>query len=194
MKQLNFINTSNMAISPDERAFFAQLGTHIAELRKQNGITQVQLAEALNVSQQTVTSYEVARRRVPVSALPILAELFGIEINCDYGQRIEQVSRLPLILWDTIRTCHREGSLDSNIQKHQLEANDIPALLNQYPTVALVVFNGATSEKYFRRLVKSELPEESGLAFMKMPSTSPANAGSSFEQKLAAWSELLHYL
>ena len=81
MKQLNFINTPNMAISPDERAFFVQLGTHIAELRKQNGITQVQLAEALDISQQTVTSYEVARRRVPVSALPILADLFNVSID-----------------------------------------------------------------------------------------------------------------
>jgi len=125
---------------------------------------------------------------------PILSDLFGIEINCDYEQRVEQVSRLPLILWDTIKTCHREGSLDSNIQKHQLEANDIPALLNRYPGVVLVVFNGATSEKYFRRLVKPELPEGSGLTFMKMPSTSPANAGSNFKQKLAAWSELLKYL
>lgn len=124
----------------------------------------------------------------------ILAELFGIKIDCEYEQRIEQVSRLPLILWDTIKTCHREGSLDSNIQKHQLEANDIPALLNQYPDVVLVVFNGATSEKYFRQLVKPELSEGSNLAFIKMPSTSPANAGSSFEQKLAAWSKLLNYL
>jgi len=56
-------------------------GTHIAELRKQNGITQVQLAEALDVSQQTVTSYEVARRRVPVSALPVLADLFDVSID-----------------------------------------------------------------------------------------------------------------
>ena len=70
-----------MAISSDERAFFAQLGAHIAELRKQNGITQVQLAEALDVSQQTVTSYEVARRRVPVSALPILADLFDVTVD-----------------------------------------------------------------------------------------------------------------
>ena len=124
----------------------------------------------------------------------ILSELFGINVDCDYEQRVEQASQLPLILWDTIKACHREGSLDSSIQKHQLEANDISALLSQYPSVRLVVFNGATSEKYFRQLVKPELPEGSDLAFIKMPSTSPANAGSSFEQKLTAWSELLKYL
>lgn len=66
-----------MAISPDERAFFAELGARIAELRKAQGVTRIQMAEALGVSQQTVNSYEVARRRVPVSALPVLARLLG---------------------------------------------------------------------------------------------------------------------
>ena len=124
----------------------------------------------------------------------VLSELFGINIDCDYEQRIDQVSRLPLILWDTIKACHREGSLDSSIQKHQLVANDIVALLNRYSSVRLVVFNGAASEKYFRQLVKPDLPDENDLTFLKMPSTSPANAGSSFQQKLAAWKELLEYL
>ena len=81
MKQLNFIESSKMAISPDVRAFFVQLGSHISELRKQNEITQVQLAESLDVSQQTVNSYEVAQRRVPVSALPTLADLFNVSID-----------------------------------------------------------------------------------------------------------------
>lgn len=111
MKQVNFIESSNMAISSDERAFFLELGTHIAELRKQNGITQVQLAETLDVSQQTINSYEVARRRIPVSALPIVAELFDVSVDELLGagnkkpakrgpasklqQQLERVSALP---------------------------------------------------------------------------------------------------
>ena len=111
MKQVNFIESSNMAISPDERAFFLELGTHIAELRKQNGITQVQMAETLDVSQQTINSYEVARRRIPVSALPVLAELFDVSVDELLGagnkkpakrgpssklqQQLERVSALP---------------------------------------------------------------------------------------------------
>lgn len=70
-----------MAISPDERAFFSELGARIAELRKAQGITQIQMAEALGVSQQTINSYEVARRRIPVSALPVLAELFRVSVD-----------------------------------------------------------------------------------------------------------------
>jgi transcriptional regulator with XRE-family HTH domain len=75
-----------MAISQDERAFFIELGSRIAELRKTQGITQTQLGETLGVSQQTVNSYEVARRRVPASALPILARLLGISVDSLLGE------------------------------------------------------------------------------------------------------------
>jgi transcriptional regulator with XRE-family HTH domain len=71
----------NMAISPDERAFFVELGARVAELRKAQGITQIQMAEALGVSQQTINSYEVGRRRIPVSTLPILASLLTTSID-----------------------------------------------------------------------------------------------------------------
>ncbi len=70
-----------MAISPDERVFFIQLGEHIAERRKAQGITQIQMAEMLGVSQQTINSYEVARRRVPASALPVLAKKLSVSID-----------------------------------------------------------------------------------------------------------------
>jgi transcriptional regulator with XRE-family HTH domain len=78
-KQLHEI--SNMAISTDERAFFEELGTRIAEFRKVQKITQLQMAEIINASQQTVNSYETGRRRVPTSTLPILAKTFGISID-----------------------------------------------------------------------------------------------------------------
>jgi transcriptional regulator with XRE-family HTH domain len=71
----------NMAISSDERAFFVALGARVAELRKAQGITQIQMAEALGVSQQTVNSYEVGRRRIPVSTLPLLASLLTTSID-----------------------------------------------------------------------------------------------------------------
>ncbi len=39
------------------------------------------MAEALNVSRQTINSYEVARRRIPVTILPVLAQMFGISVD-----------------------------------------------------------------------------------------------------------------
>jgi transcriptional regulator with XRE-family HTH domain len=67
-----------VAISADERAFFTRLGTRVAELRKAQSITQVEMAQTLGVSQQTVNFYEVGRRRIPVSALPTLAHALGV--------------------------------------------------------------------------------------------------------------------
>ncbi|XSG86498.1 MAG: helix-turn-helix transcriptional regulator [Methylohalobius sp. ZOD2] len=52
-----------MVISPGERAFFVELGARVAELRKTQGITQIQMADALGVSQQTVNTYEMGRWR-----------------------------------------------------------------------------------------------------------------------------------
>ena len=112
MQHVKLTEIAAMAISPDERAFFVQLGARMAELRKTQNITQVQLAEALNVSQQTINSYEVARRRIPTSALPVLAkllnasfdELLGEDSKKTQGKRgpmsrlqqqIERVASLP---------------------------------------------------------------------------------------------------
>lgn len=70
-----------VALSKQELAFFARLGARIAQLRKQHGITQVQLAETLGVSQQTITAYEVGRRRIQVSALPVIAQALGVNVE-----------------------------------------------------------------------------------------------------------------
>lgn len=124
----------------------------------------------------------------------IMAELFGIEIDCEYSQRVDQLGRMPVILWDTIKACHREGSLDSDIQKHQLEANDIPSLLDKFLNIKLIAFNGTTSEKYFKQLVKPNMPSDRAIDLIRFPSTSPANAGMKFDEKLAQWRRLLDYL
>jgi len=99
-----------VAISQEERAFFVALGARIAQLRKNASITQVQLAEFLGVSQQTVNAYEMGHRRMAISALPRLARLLGVSIEELFGeparsgkrgptpqlqQKIERLSRLP---------------------------------------------------------------------------------------------------
>jgi transcriptional regulator with XRE-family HTH domain len=76
-----------VAITDNERAFFVELGGRIQQLRKDQGITQVQLAEQLGVSQQTVTAYENGSRRVPISHLPRLAQLLGVSIEDLLGER-----------------------------------------------------------------------------------------------------------
>lgn len=75
------ISMPTMTIPDDERSFFAGLGERVTQLRKARNITQVQLAEALGVSQQTIQSYEVGRRRIPVSTLRLLAKTLAVSLD-----------------------------------------------------------------------------------------------------------------
>ena len=124
----------------------------------------------------------------------IIAELFGIDIECSYESRVRQVSQLPLILWDTLKACHRQGSLDAKILRQHIEANNIADLVEQHAGLRVIAFNGAASEKYFYQLEKHRLPTSHRLELIKLPSTSPANAAMNFKNKLAAWRQLLNYL
>lgn len=97
-------------MTQEEKAFFKALGARISAARKDSGITQVQLAQTMGVSQQTVASWEVGRRGVPVSNLPLLARTLGLSVEMLLGekaaptkrgptpkmqQQIERLSRLP---------------------------------------------------------------------------------------------------
>jgi transcriptional regulator with XRE-family HTH domain len=90
------------------------MGERIASLRKARNMTQTQLAEALGVTQQTVQAYEAGSRRIPVSALPVVARTLSVSLMVLFGeeqqakaargkggpvpqwqQQIEAVSQLP---------------------------------------------------------------------------------------------------
>ncbi len=57
------------------------IGSFIATLRKANGMTQKELAERLNVSDKTVSRWERDDGAPDLSAIPVIAEIFGV--TCD---------------------------------------------------------------------------------------------------------------
>lgn len=65
----------------DETDFFINLGQRIASLRKQQGYTQAQLAEMLNVKQYVIASYETGRRRASAALLPNIAQSLGVSVE-----------------------------------------------------------------------------------------------------------------
>ena len=72
-------------MTQDEKDYFKELGSRLAQLRKAAGLTQVKLAETLGISQQMVASYEVGRRRIPVSMLPALAQALKVQVDALLG-------------------------------------------------------------------------------------------------------------
>ena len=83
------------SMTHDEQVFFKAMGSRIAALRKASSITQVQLAEMMEVSQQTVTSWEVGRRGVPVSAVPTLSRALGTTVETLVGEKPALAKRGP---------------------------------------------------------------------------------------------------
>lgn len=103
-------NLNPVALSQSEQAFFIALGARITALRKAHRITQVQLAQTLGVSQQTITAYETGHRRIQVSALPVIAQALRVSVaelidghsntrkrgpTGKIQQQLEQVQQLP---------------------------------------------------------------------------------------------------
>ena len=57
------------------------IGNFLAELRKEKGLTQKEVADFLNVSDKTVSHWECDKYSPDISVIPILAEFFGV--TCD---------------------------------------------------------------------------------------------------------------
>ena len=57
------------------------IGKTIAELRKEKGWTQVELAEKLQVSDKAVSKWEKDDSYPSIEFLPVLASLFGVSID-----------------------------------------------------------------------------------------------------------------
>jgi len=119
---------------------------------------------------------------------PIMGELFGAGRDFPYAERLQRLSACGVMLWDVLHAAHRPGSLDSAIDTQQMEPNPFPALLKRHPELKRIAFNGAAAENLFQRhVLKSCGNLLDGVELVRLPSTSPAHAARTFEQKLAVW-------
>lgn len=107
------LDKSSIAAVPvdaKDRTFYERLGRRIAEQRKAQGLTQVDMAHILGVAQQTYAHYEGGRARIAVADLRRVAETLGASVEDLIGtaakpgkrgptpklqQQLERLSRLP---------------------------------------------------------------------------------------------------
>ena len=118
-------------------------------------------------------------------------KLMGLFCNCknmhefNYEQKINTLLKNNFALWDVIKTCEREGSLDSDIEKEI--PNKIPKLLKKYKNIETICLNGNKAytafKKHFPELMKQ-------YKICKMPSTSPANAKYTLQKLYDEWKTL----
>jgi hypoxanthine-DNA glycosylase len=110
----------------------------------------------------------------------LLGALLGEPLAAlDYSLRARRVLAHHVGIWDVLDACRRPGSLDADII--DARPNDFAALRKLAPRLELLLFNGGTAGRFARRFAQA------GYATAVLPSSSPAHAGRSYEQKLALW-------
>ena len=104
----------------------------------------------------------------------------------DYAAKMHFLRSHGIGLWDNLKFCYRQGSLDSQIR--QEIPNDFESLLQKYPNIKLLLFNGQKSFSFFKKYHPLLLSQSS---YRILPSTSPVNAAISYAAKLQLWQQAL---
>ncbi|MDX9765917.1 MAG: DNA-deoxyinosine glycosylase [Ectothiorhodospiraceae bacterium] len=122
---------------------------------------------------------------------PIAGRVLGFDPALSYEQRVARVRKAGVAIWDVLQTCVRPGALDSAIDDASVVANDFASFFAAHPRLQRVIFNGAKAEQLFHRHVLPGLKTPPPVEWLRLPSTSPANASIRLEAKLLAWQALI---
>lgn len=121
----------------------------------------------------------------------IMGELFGFDYTLDYDIRVQHLLDQKIAVWDVAKQCIRPGSLDSNIVETSVIANDFNNFFQQHPAIRHVCLNGNKAAALYKKHVLPGLAQAKHITWTALPSTSPANAGMSFNQKAEQWKTAL---
>lgn len=119
----------------------------------------------------------------------VMDEICGAQRTLPYEQRLARLKEAGIALWDVLQYCEREGSLDSSIVAASEAPNDLRGLLETYPTITTICFNGQKAESAFQRHIAPTLKpaQRSHLRLELLPSTSSAHAAMPLREKVARW-------
>ncbi len=104
-----------------------------------------------------------------------------VELPCE--RRLRRVLAHRIGIWDVLAACDRAGSLDGDIRNSR--ANELVALRTLTPRLRRIVCNGGLAARHARPL------RAAGWTVVSAPSTSPAHAARTVEQKLVLWRQAL---
>lgn len=122
----------------------------------------------------------------------IICTLTNSPAGLDYEERLQVLKFNRIALWDVLESCERVGSLDAAIEIPGMVPNDFKSLYAQHPRIDRIFFNGGFAESaYKKHVLPSLMQAQREIPARRLPSTSPANAGLGFEQKLSAWRLIL---
>lgn len=107
--------------------------------------------------------------------------------NDNYERRKNMLIENNIAVWDVLKSCFREGSLDTAIKMNSIQINDFNCFFLAHPAIKTVLFNGAKTEAIFSRHVVIGRDYADLLEYKRLPSTSPAHAAMTLQQKTEVW-------
>ena len=113
----------------------------------------------------------------------VLAALFDEPAPATNGERTDLLLRHHIALWDVLASCDIRGASDASIANAR--PNDLGRILSAAP-IRRVFCTGATSARLYGKLCEPA----TGLAAVKLPSPSPANAAWSLPRLVEAYRPL----
>lgn len=119
----------------------------------------------------------------------IISAIYGIDATQDYAERVTALQQQKVAVWDVLKQCERNGSLDSQIKTNSRIVNDFTWFFAAFPAISRIVFNGAEAEKSFKKTVlhQQTLPDLAiNIPMIRVPSTSPAYT-LKLDAKITAW-------
>lgn len=114
----------------------------------------------------------------------ILSAITNKELPTTYAEKKEFLSKCGIGVWDVAHKATRNGSMDSAMKDE--EPNDLEAFIANHKNLTTIGFNGKKAEVLFNKFFK----RNSGLRYVSLPSSSPANAGINFENICTCWKQL----
>jgi len=117
----------------------------------------------------------------------LIGEILGFDSAMPYEERVCVLQNHGIAVWDVLKHCVREGSLDSDIEADSAVPNDFASFFARHPAIHRICFNGNAAASLFKRHVLPTQCFDASMSFIALPSTSPANASIPRARKLQDW-------
>ena len=118
---------------------------------------------------------------------PVLADILGEPAPGTIEEKKSLALRRRIAVWDVLAGCDICGADDSSIKNPV--PNDINVILSR-ADIRAVFTTGTKADELYERYCFSQTE----IASIRLPSTSPANCRTSYEELRAAYSQILKYL
>jgi hypoxanthine-DNA glycosylase len=110
----------------------------------------------------------------------VMAAIFEAQFPNTVEEKKELLLAHKIALWDVVQNCDIRGSSDSSIRN--VYPTDLHIIL-KHAKIRMICANGKTAASLYQKYQAST----AGMNITALPSTSPANAGWTFERLCEAW-------